>query len=74
MAADPELAKQFKAADLDLMKRGRAPTAPRPDRVGGMITYQLDHIKPLFKGGRVYDMDNLQIMTPRAHVEKTRND
>ena len=74
VAADPELAKQFKAADLDLMKRGRAPTAPRPDRVGGMITYQLDHIKPLFKGGRVYDMDNLQIMTPRAHVEKTRND
>jgi hypothetical protein len=40
-------------------------------QVGGRRNFELDHITEIVDGGKVYDFDNLQIMTPRNHIEKT---
>ncbi|MEH2126217.1 DEAD/DEAH box helicase family protein [Nostoc sp.] len=35
--------------------------------------FQIDHIKPMFQGG-LTTIDNLQLLTRKAHVEKTRRE
>ncbi|WP_442938881.1 HNH endonuclease signature motif containing protein [Nostoc sp.] len=35
--------------------------------------FQIDHIKPMSQGG-LTTIDNLQLLTRKAHVEKTRRD
>lgn len=35
--------------------------------------FQIDHIKPMFQGG-LTTIDNLQILSRKAHIEKTRKD
>ena len=56
------------------MRNGLAPFSPPAEQVGGRKRFELDHIDPLFRGGAVYDSENLQVMTPSAHIEKSRND
>lgn len=71
VAADPVLAAQFSSANRTRMADGRAPFAPRAERVGGRTRFEIDHRAPIFQGGGVYDIDNLQIMTPRTHIQKS---
>lgn len=40
----------------------------RPDRG------ELDLVDPLWNDGSHYNADNLQILTPRAHIDKTREE
>jgi hypothetical protein len=51
------------------MKQGLAPAAFPQDQVGKRIKYEIHHIIPIGEGGEVYDMDNLQIMTPKSHIQ-----
>jgi len=51
------------------MKQGLAPTTFPQDQVGRRIKYEIHHIIPIGEGGEVYDMDNLQIMTPKSHIQ-----
>lgn len=51
------------------MKQGLAPAAFPQDQVGKRIKYEVHHIIPIAQGGEVYDMDNLQIMTPKSHIQ-----
>jgi hypothetical protein len=51
------------------MKQGLAQAAFPQDQVGKRIKYEIHHIIPTGKGGEVYDMDNLQIMTPKSHIQ-----
>lgn len=69
IANDPELRKQFSENDLDLMGRGSAPFTRESGRLGSRQTFNLHHIHPVAQGGAVYDLDNLAIMTPKAHVD-----
>lgn len=74
VAADPALAAQFNSQNRSRMASGLAPRAPVSDHVGERASFELDHIQALFRGGDVYNVENLQVMTPSAHIEKTRND
>jgi hypothetical protein len=74
VAADRDLASQFNSQNRSRMASGLAPRAPVSEHVGDRASFELDHIEALFRGGEVYDADNLQVMTPAAHIEKTRND
>nr|WP_110973535.1 HNH endonuclease signature motif containing protein [Pseudomonas huaxiensis] len=67
-AADSELSKNFPEISLDNMRKGKAPYASS-GQVGKHLTLELHHIHPIAKGGAVYDLDNLAIMTPRAHQD-----
>ena len=74
VAQDEALAKEFNAASRRDLQRGLAPQAPETASVGRREKFELDHIVPLKRGGSVYDLDNIQIMSPKNHVEKSRNE
>lgn len=69
VSADPELSKQFSADDLERMKLGRAPTVRFRDSVGKRVKVELHHKVEIYKGGDVYNVDNLNVLTPKRHIE-----
>ncbi|WP_394346990.1 HNH endonuclease signature motif containing protein [Photorhabdus khanii] len=66
---DPELSKQFIISNYERMKVGKAAKSRRIDAVGKRSSFELHHVKSLKDGGSVYDLDNLQVVTPKRHVE-----
>ncbi len=74
MANDPELGEQFSRTDLELMRRGSAPLSPESGIVGARDSYNIHHVHPIAQGGAVYDLDNLVIMTPKAHIDIHRKE
>lgn len=74
LAADPELSKYFDEASLDNMRDGGAAFCPEAGRVGSRQTYNIHHVHPVARSGSVYDLDNLIIMTPKAHIDLHRKE
>lgn len=68
IAADPELSRHFDEASLENMQRGGAAFSSVTGQVGKKMVLELHHVHPIVEGGGVYDLDNLMIMTPRAHI------
>lgn len=69
IAADPELSKQFDPNSLDTMNKGRAPFARKSERIGKRVKVELHHKNEISKGGDVYNVDNLNALTPKRHIE-----
>ena len=65
----PELANQFSSSNQSRMQGGLAPKTIEEQANGGQTSYQLHHTTPIQRGGAVYDVDNLQIVTPAYHAE-----
>ncbi|EHM7064882.1 HNH endonuclease [Salmonella enterica] len=51
------------------MKLGRAPTVRFKDSVGKRVKYEIHHRDEVAKGGDVYNVDNLNVVTPKRHIE-----
>ncbi|WP_110973358.1 S-type pyocin domain-containing protein [Pseudomonas huaxiensis] len=68
IATDPDLSEHFKEVSLNKMRNGGSPYAVE-GAVGKRRVLELHHIQPIADGGAVYDVDNLVIMTPSAHVD-----
>ncbi|MHC8290691.1 S-type pyocin domain-containing protein [Pseudomonas sp. XS1P51] len=66
---DPELAKQFTANNIKEMQNGRAPFSRKNDRLGGQVKFELHHVSRISRGGEIYDIDNLRIVTPKRHSD-----
>ncbi|BBP73573.1 hypothetical protein PHLH6_55770 [Pseudomonas sp. Seg1] len=73
VAADSDLSKQFSKADLKLLANGAAPSTDEIDSVGRRDKYEIHHIEHIKDGGEVYNIENLTIMTPHAHIELHKN-
>ncbi|VVM39050.1 S-type pyocin domain-containing protein [Pseudomonas fluorescens] len=73
VAADPKLSKQFSKADLKLLTNGAAPSTDEVDSVGRRDKYEIHHIEHIKDGGEVYNIDNLTVITPSAHIELHKN-
>ncbi|PKE27834.1 HNH nuclease [Rahnella sp. AA] len=69
VAYDPELSKQFDPNSLDTMKNGRAPYVRKQDRVGKRVKIELHHKQEISKDGDVYNVDNLNAVTPKDLIE-----
>ncbi|HYH84994.1 MAG TPA: DUF4157 domain-containing protein [Pyrinomonadaceae bacterium] len=69
VAADKHLSNGWSPANITLMKQGYAPVAKGAEQVGGgsNAVYQLNHIHAIEHGGDVFDMDNIEIVTPLFH-------
>lgn len=66
---DAELAKQFNKQNQVHLKKGKSPFTAEKDRAGKRERFELHHIKPVGKGGAVYDIDNIRVLTPKHHIE-----
>ena len=69
VANDENLSTQFSRSNLKLMRNGAAPFTLPDGHVGERGKFEIHHIQSISKGGAVYDLDNLSIMTPKKHVE-----
>ncbi|MGQ4389579.1 DUF6531 domain-containing protein [Streptomyces sp. SAS_270] len=65
----PELAGQFKKSGQTAMADGKAPFVAANQAIPGQGRYVLHHVQPIQRGGGVYDLDNLVVVTPRYHKE-----
>jgi len=69
VAAAPELASQFSLRNRTEMRNGRAPVAPQEQHYGELRAYVLHHQRPIVRGGGVYDMSNILVVSPRVHQD-----
>jgi hypothetical protein len=69
IAADESLRRQFGKVDLEQMTNGAAPYAEPLDSVGGREKIEIHHKQRITDGGAVYDLENLSILTPKAHID-----
>lgn len=70
VANDEVLSKQFSAENLKVMKKdGHAPTSRKNDHYKSHRRFILHHVDPIAKGGGVYDLDNIRIVTPTSHQQ-----
>ena len=67
------LVEQFTDNNVDRMREGKAPKARYRDRAGKRGSFELHHTDGVAKGGKVYDVDNLNVVTPRHHIDIHRN-
>ncbi|MEI8632133.1 S-type pyocin domain-containing protein [Vibrio sp. PP-XX7] len=69
ISEDARLSSQFIPANITRMKEGKAPRARFEDTVGGRRSFELHHVEEIQHGGKVYDVDNIRINTPRNHID-----
>jgi hypothetical protein len=72
IAENNDLSGGFNARNLGSMKSGYAPFAPSAFQVNASdagMRFNLHHINPIEFGGAVYDLSNLQIVSPLIHNE-----
>lgn len=74
VANDPELAKQFSSVNLARMaKKGYAPYTIPSEQLGGKVKFELHHVVFLRNNGELYNVDNLQVVTPKEHDALHKN-
>ncbi|MGX5089354.1 HNH endonuclease signature motif containing protein [Enterobacter sp. UPMP2052] len=69
VSKDPALSKQFTVSNRSRMAAGKAPKARKLDASGKRTSFEIHHINEISKGGDVYNIDNLRVMTPKRHVD-----
>lgn len=69
MGQDEVLSAQFTKLRQTDMRKKLAPTAVPQEQVGKRAKLEIHHHDPISEGGEVYNMDNLKVMTPRAHIK-----
>lgn len=68
-AGDSNLASQVSAANIKRMQQGLAPIAAKSQQYGGIKSYILHHSQPIHASGGVFDLSNINVVTPRFHQE-----
>ncbi|WP_043301441.1 S-type pyocin domain-containing protein [Pseudomonas sp. M47T1] len=71
--ASTGLVEQFTDNNVDRIREGKAPKARYRDRAGKRGSFELHHADEVAKGGKVYDVDNLNVVTPKHHIDIHRN-
>lgn len=67
---DPNLRKSFSPSDWsDMIKYGKAPKVLATQVYKTRDMYQLHHKIFIKDGGKVYNLDNLLITTPKYHIK-----
>lgn len=72
VAADAVLSQQFRESNLHRMRQGTSPFSAGTDQIGGRKSFELHHVVEVSKGGSVYGLDNILVMTPRRHIHLHR--
>ena len=68
-------ANEFSPSNQKLMKKGQAPKVIKAlqgeKKSKSSYSYNIDHTIEVQDGGYVYDLDNMTILAPKVHEEKT---
>ncbi|HIF9138115.1 TPA: S-type pyocin domain-containing protein [Photobacterium damselae] len=72
VSKDPFLINQFNTQNQNRMRLGKSPKTRSIDKVGKRNSFEIHHVKEISKGGEVYDLDNLKLMTPKRHIDTHR--
>jgi hypothetical protein len=72
VAADPILSQQFNQHNLMRMKKGLSAITHEREYAGNRSRYELHHKQFISQRGEVYNLDNINVMTPKRHVETHR--
>ncbi|OLF54503.1 S-type pyocin domain-containing protein [Pseudomonas chlororaphis] len=72
ISKDPELVSQFNEQNITRMRGGNAPKARQRDIVGKRASFELHHVEWISEGGKIYDLDNIRINTPKNHIDNHR--
>lgn len=68
VSKNEELIKQFSTQNQARIKLGKAPKTRSRDKVGKRNSFELHHVDEIQHGGKVYDVDNIRINTPKNHI------
>ncbi len=63
-----ELLGQFSSQNQDRIRLGKAPKTRSRDKIGKRNSFELHHVDAVQHGGKVYDLDNIRINTPKNHI------
>ncbi|MOA56368.1 Colicin-E9 [compost metagenome] len=69
MANDLDLSSNLSRLSKIEAEKGLAAKAPIAEHVGKRTKYELHHVTPISENGAIYDIDNIMILTPKAHIE-----
>lgn len=64
----PHLVQQLSVIDEDQVRQGNSPFASKTEVRGGRQRFEIHHIHEIQHGGAVYDIENLVLLTPNAHI------
>ena len=67
VAATPELAAEFSPQNTARMRNGNAPFAPKAEGTSRGRVWELHHDPEIGRGGPVYDLSTMTVVTPRQH-------
>ncbi|TCT61093.1 T6SS effector antibacterial DNase [Vibrio crassostreae] len=67
VSKDSVLMAQFNKTNQRKINSGKAPISPINEHYGEMLRYEIHHHHEVSKGGAVYHVDNLAIVTPKNH-------
>lgn len=69
VSQESSLAGQFNDANRARIEAGLAPRARFADTVGKRRSFELHHEVPIAEGGEVYNVDNINVTTPKRHID-----
>ncbi|WP_223505259.1 S-type pyocin domain-containing protein [Pseudomonas sp. GL-RE-29] len=69
VANDEYFFEQFSRLNKTSISHGLSPKSLQNEHVGQRRKYEIHHVIPIEKGGAVYDIDNLRILTPKQHIQ-----
>ena len=56
-----------------MAKKGYAPYTIPSEQLGGKVKFELHHVVFLRNNGELYNVDNLQVVTPKEHDALHKN-
>ena len=73
MSQSPVVRNEFSSSDLWAMEQGYAPRVHNRELYSKVFgkKYNIDHVIEIQDGGYVFDLDNMSILAPKTHEEKT---
>lgn len=69
VSKDGSLMSQFNKQNQNRMVLGKSPKTRSIDKVGKRNSFEIHHVEEISKGGKVYGLDNLRLMTPKRHID-----
>ncbi|MCY9829503.1 S-type pyocin domain-containing protein, partial [Vibrio chagasii] len=68
VSKDTILSIQFNSQNQVRIGLGYAPKTRSKDKVGKRKSFELHHLDEIQNGGKVYDLNNLKVTTPKNHI------